>query len=93
LGSVSKIGVLKQSRFANIHVFRTVGGAVPEIAVMDTVECSNRFVSRRRRSQHIAATHLLQAPKFVDLMTLQGSLVISDRLRFDFNLEIPWFNC
>ncbi len=63
-----------------------------EVQVGETVTASVLFSTRRRTQAHHSATHLLQAAlkKIVDPQIGQaGSLVDSERLRFDFNLPRP----
>jgi alanyl-tRNA synthetase len=70
-----------------IHIGQIERG---EIAVGDTVNAQISVSERRRIQSHHTATHLLQAAlkKIVDPNVSQaGSLVDSDRLRFDFNLN------
>ncbi|MCS6960575.1 MAG: alanine--tRNA ligase [Pseudanabaenaceae cyanobacterium SKYGB_i_bin29] len=63
-----------------------------QISVGETVTAAVLFSTRRRTQAHHSATHLLQAAlkKIVDPQIGQaGSLVDSERLRFDFNLPRP----
>ena len=85
--AIAKISDVQKQSDLFIHIGQVERG---EIAVMDTVNAQIAVSERRRSQAHHTATHLLQAAlkKIVDPNISQaGSLVDSDRLRFDFNLN------
>ena len=85
--AIAKISDVQKQSDLFIHIGQVERG---EIAVMDTVNAQIAVSERRRSQAHHTATHLLQAAlkKIVDPNIFQaGSLVDSDRLRFDFNLN------
>lgn len=72
-----------------IHFGRVTAGTIGK---NDRVKAQVIFSTRRRTQAHHSATHLLQAAlkQIVDPQIGQaGSLVDSERLRFDFNLSRP----
>jgi len=85
--AIAKISDVQKQADLFIHIGQIERG---EIAVGDTVNAQISVSERRRIQAHHTATHLLQAAlkKIVDPNVSQaGSLVDSDRLRFDFNLN------
>ena len=85
--AIAKITDVQKQSDLFIHIGQIERG---EIAVGDTVNAQVAVSERRRSQSHHTATHLLQAAlkKIVDPNVSQaGSLVDSDRLRFDFNLN------
>jgi len=85
--AIAKISDVQKQSDLFIHIGQVERG---EIAVMDTVNAQIAVSERRRSQAHHTATHLLQAAlkKIVDPNISQaGSLVDSDHLRFDFNLN------
>ncbi len=84
---IAQISDVQKQADLFIHIGQIERG---EIAVGDHVNAQVAVSSRRRIQSHHTATHLLQAAlkKIVDPNVSQaGSLVDSDRLRFDFNLN------
>ena len=85
--AIAQISDVQKQADLFIHIGQIERG---EIAVGDTVNAQISVSERRRIQSHHTATHLLQAAlkKIVDPNISQaGSLVDSDRLRFDFNLN------
>ncbi len=85
--AITKISDVQKQADLFIHIGQIERG---EIAVGDSVNAQIAVSERRRIQSHHTATHLLQAAlkKIVDPNVSQaGSLVDSDRLRFDFNLN------
>ena len=85
--AIAKISDVQKQSDLFIHIGQVERG---EIAVGDNVNAQIAVSERRRSQAHHTATHLLQAAlkKIVDPNISQaGSLVDSDRLRFDFNLN------
>jgi alanyl-tRNA synthetase len=85
--AIAQISDVQKQADLFIHIGQIERG---EIAVGDTVNAQISVSERRRIQAHHTATHLLQAAlkKIVDPNVSQaGSLVDSDRLRFDFNLN------
>jgi alanyl-tRNA synthetase len=85
--AIAKICDVQKQADLFIHIGQIERG---EIAVGDTINAQISVSERRRIQSHHTATHLLQAAlkKIVDPNVSQaGSLVDSDRLRFDFNLN------
>jgi alanyl-tRNA synthetase len=85
--AIAKISDVQKQADLFIHIGQVERG---EIAVGDQVNAQVAVSERRRIQAHHTATHLLQAAlkKIVDPNVSQaGSLVDSDRLRFDFNLN------
>ncbi len=85
--AIAQISDVQKQADLFIHIGQIERG---EIAVGDTVNAQISVSERRRSQAHHTATHLLQAAlkKIVDPNVSQaGSLVDSDRLRFDFNLN------
>ncbi|MEI6331745.1 MAG: alanine--tRNA ligase [Pseudanabaena sp. ELA645] len=85
--AIAKISDVQKQADLFIHIGQIERG---EIAVGDTINAQISVSERRRIQAHHTATHLLQAAlkKIVDPNVSQaGSLVDSDRLRFDFNLN------
>jgi alanyl-tRNA synthetase len=85
--AIAKISDVQKQADLFIHIGQIERG---EIAVGDSVNAQIAVSERRRIQSHHTATHLLQAAlkKIVDANVSQaGSLVDSDRLRFDFNLN------
>ncbi|OIP76400.1 MAG: alanine--tRNA ligase [Oscillatoriales cyanobacterium CG2_30_44_21] len=85
--AIAKISDVQKQADLFIHIGQIERG---EITVGNTVKAQIAVSERRRSQAHHTATHLLQAAlkKIVDPHVSQaGSLVNSDRLRFDFNLN------
>ncbi|GBO53919.1 alanyl-tRNA synthetase [Pseudanabaena sp. lw0831] len=85
--AIAKISDVQKQADLFIHIGQVERG---EIAIGDNVNAQVAVSERRRIQAHHTATHLLQAAlkKIVDPNVSQaGSLVDSDRLRFDFNLN------
>jgi alanyl-tRNA synthetase len=85
--AIAKVNDVQKQADLFIHIGQVERG---EIAVGDNVNAQVEVSERRRIQAHHTATHLLQAAlkKIVDSNVSQaGSLVDSDRLRFDFNLN------
>ncbi len=85
--AIAKISDVQKQADLFIHIGQIDRG---EIAIGDYVNAQVAVSERRRIQAHHTATHLLQAAlkKIVDPNVSQaGSLVDSDRLRFDFNLN------
>jgi alanyl-tRNA synthetase len=85
--AISKVNDVQKQADLFIHIGQVERG---KIAVGDNVNAQVAVSERRRIQAHHTATHLLQAAlkKIVDSNVSQaGSLVDSDRLRFDFNLN------
>ncbi len=83
--TIAKISDVKKEANLFIHIGQVERG---EMAIADVVNAQIAISERRRIQAHHTATHLLQAAlkKIVDTNVSQaGSLVDSDRLRFDFN--------
>ena len=85
--AIAKVGDVQKQADLFIHLTQIERG---EISVGDQINAQISVSERRRIQAHHTATHLLQAAlkKIVDPNVSQaGSLVDSDRLRFDFNLN------
>ncbi|PZV17016.1 MAG: alanine--tRNA ligase [Pseudanabaena sp.] len=85
--AIVKISDVQKQADLFIHIGQVERG---EIAIGDNVNAQVAVSERRRIQAHHTATHLLQSAlkKIVDPNVSQaGSLVDSDRLRFDFNLN------
>ncbi|MCY7332413.1 MAG: alanine--tRNA ligase [Pseudanabaena sp. CAN_BIN31] len=85
--AIAKITDVQKQADLSIHIGQIERG---EIAIGDEVNAQITVSERRRSQAHHTATHLLQSAlkKIVDPNVSQaGSLVDSDRLRFDFNLN------
>ncbi|MBD2148813.1 alanine--tRNA ligase [Pseudanabaena sp. FACHB-1277] len=85
--AIAQISDVQKQADLFIHIGQVERG---EIQIGDRVNAQVALSPRRRVQSHHTATHLLQAAlkKIVDSNVSQaGSLVDSDRLRFDFNLN------
>jgi alanyl-tRNA synthetase len=81
---------VQKSNVGTVHTLRLEQGRMEDLASGEALKAKVDLVRRRRKEAHHTATHLLHAAlraSFGDKVRQAGSLVASDRLRFDITFE------